>query len=210
MAGFVALTDIFVQIVQGEVHHPERTRDHYERWFDQVAPGADGWLSSTAGVTEDNEFVAVVRFASELAVRANTQRPEHTRWWEEMQREFAAPATVHHCARVATFGESRPDHAGFAQVVQGTTGKLSEVLENVAETEQHHIYEHHLNVTGGLVADHGDHRFTELIYYPSDEAARHSGTEGLARKGVSLVERLAGVVADVRYFDLHDPIVRHR
>lgn len=209
MSGFVSLTDVFVQVIQGQVHDPEQVRDLYGRWLDEIAPGAAGWLSSTAGVTQDKEFVAVVRFASELAARANNERPEQTQWWQEMQDQLAGPATVRSCTRVATFGHARPDNAGFAQVVQGKTAKLSEAMEKVAETEQHHIYEHDIDVIGGLIADHGEGGFSELIYYPSPEAAHHGESGELPQTGVALVERLAGTIAGLRYLHLHDPIIRH-
>ncbi|MDQ3974861.1 MAG: hypothetical protein M3276_11180, partial [Actinomycetota bacterium] len=169
MAGFVSLTDVFVQITQGTVRDAEQANDLYRRWLDDIAPGADGWLSLTAGVTEDDDIIAVTRFASELAARANSQRSEQTRWWDELNQQLVTPLVIHHCMAVATFGESRPDNPGFVQVVQGTTPGLSEVMERVAETEQHNIYEHYLDVIGGLIADHGDGGFSELIFYPSDE-----------------------------------------
>ncbi len=120
-----------------------------------------------------------------------------------MQRQLAGSATVYSCTKVATFGHPRPENAGFVQVVQGRTAKLSEVMEKVAETEQHHIYEHDIDVTGGLIADHGEGGFSELIYYSSPEAAHQTGD--LPQTGVALVERLTGIIAGLRYLNLHDP-----
>lgn len=205
MAGFVALTDIYVEIIQARVKDPAGVQEVYARWVRDVAPGADGWLASTAGISDEGEFIAVVRFASEQAARLNRSRPQQDSWWREMSQQLADDARFIDCAAVATFGEDRPGDPGFVQAVQGQAAKLPGVLEQVAETAQHHIFEHHLDVLGGLIADHGDGGFTEVVYYPSPEAARHGESGNVADRDVTLVERLAGFVADLRYLNLADP-----
>ncbi|HEX2027267.1 MAG TPA: hypothetical protein VHF25_04640 [Nitriliruptorales bacterium] len=209
MTGFVALTNVFVRVVQGEVDDPDGARSTYQRWFDEVASGADGWLTSTGGTSDTDVFISVEQLASEQAARLNDIRPEQARWWEEMRRDFAQAPTVHDARVVATIGPDRPQQVGSVHVVQGSTPQLTDVMEKVAETAQRHIDEHHLDVIGGLIADHGDGEFTELIYYPSTEAARQEDSGELAEGGVTLVERLAGTVTDLRYLHLPDPVVRH-
>ena len=66
----------FVQVIQGQVSDAAKVRAHLDKWNKELAPGADGWLGSTAGVTEDGRVVALVRFESEEAARRNSDRPE--------------------------------------------------------------------------------------------------------------------------------------
>ena len=67
---------MFVQVIRGRVTDPEQLHAALDRWSEQLAPGAHGWLGSTAGVTEDGRFVALARFESAEAARRNNDRPE--------------------------------------------------------------------------------------------------------------------------------------
>ena len=64
---------MFVQVIQGSVRDPAEVRAAMEQWMQDLAPGATGWLGSTAGVTEDGRLVAVARFDSEEAARQNVR-----------------------------------------------------------------------------------------------------------------------------------------
>ena len=65
---------MFVQVIQGQVSDPEQARAALDRWARELAPGAGGWLGSTAGVTEDGRFIALARFESEEAARRSVAR----------------------------------------------------------------------------------------------------------------------------------------
>lgn len=77
---------MFVQVIQGHVLDPQQVYAALDRWVQELAPGASGWLGSTAGVTEDGRFLAVARFESEEAARRNSNRPEQGQWWAETSR----------------------------------------------------------------------------------------------------------------------------
>jgi hypothetical protein len=47
-----------------------------DRWVKQLVPGAEGWLGSTAGLTEDGRLVALARFETGEAAQHNSDRPE--------------------------------------------------------------------------------------------------------------------------------------
>ncbi len=66
---------MFVQVFQGPVSDPAKVKETLDRWVAELAPGADGWLGSTAGVTDDGTFVGLARFDSEEAARRNSDRP---------------------------------------------------------------------------------------------------------------------------------------
>src|ERR671922_1046980 len=84
---------VFVQVIQGQVADAQQARAALDRWAREVAPGATGWLGSTAGVTEDGRFVALARFESEEAARRNSNRPEQDRWWAETSKLFTGEVT---------------------------------------------------------------------------------------------------------------------
>lgn len=204
MAGPPTLTDIFVQVIRAPVDDAEQVRAVYHRWFDDLAPDAEGWLASTAGITEDGGFFALVRFASEEVARRNSQRDAQGAWWEEFSSHLAGEAEFDESDRVATFGDGRPDGAGFLHVVRGRASGLEDAIGQVAEHEEHHVYEHHLPVLGGLLACHPEGRFTELNYYGSTAEAR--GEDGhLPGEGVTMIERVADHVIEAEHLHLEDP-----
>jgi hypothetical protein len=77
---------VFVQVIQGQVADAAKVRAALDRWVQELAPKASGWLGSTAGVTEDGRFVALARFESEEAARRNSQRPEQRAHLQRQQR----------------------------------------------------------------------------------------------------------------------------
>ncbi len=75
---------MFVQVIKGRVSDPSKAKTTLDRWISDVSPGANGWLGSTGGVTKDGQLIAIARFESEHAARANSNRPEQDAWWKEM------------------------------------------------------------------------------------------------------------------------------
>jgi hypothetical protein len=110
---------VFVQVIQGQVADAEQLRAAMDRWAQELAPGATGWLGSTAGVTEDGRFIALARFQSQEAARRNSNRPEQDRWWAETAELFAGEATFNDSSDVTVDLTGDPDAAGFVQVIQG-------------------------------------------------------------------------------------------
>ena len=72
---------MFVQVIQGRVSDPEAAKGALDEWLRDVSPGAEGWLGSTGGVTEDGRLIALVRFESAELARRNSDRPEQDAWW---------------------------------------------------------------------------------------------------------------------------------
>ncbi len=110
---------MFVQVIQGQVSDAGEVRAALDRWNQELAPGASGWLGSTAGVTEDGRFVALVRFESEEAARRNSDRPEQDQWWAETSKLFTGEATFRDSLDTFVDVVGDPDGAGFVQVIQG-------------------------------------------------------------------------------------------
>src|SRR6266545_2271406 len=84
---------MFVQVIRGQVSDADQVHAALDQWMRDLAPGATGWLGSTAGVTEDGRFIALVRFESADAARRNSDRPDPDRAKELMTQnpqEWAA------------------------------------------------------------------------------------------------------------------------
>ena len=75
---------MFVQVIQAQVSDAAAVREAMERWAQELAPGAEGWLGTTAGVTDDGRFIALARFDSAQAARRNSDRPEQGEWWDQL------------------------------------------------------------------------------------------------------------------------------
>ena len=50
---------MFVQVITGKVTDAAAVRARFDRWLEELAPGAKGWLGSTAGVTDDGRIVTI-------------------------------------------------------------------------------------------------------------------------------------------------------
>jgi len=53
---------MFIQVIQGRVADPAALRAAIDRWGQDLQSGAEGWLGTTDGITDDGRFVATVRF----------------------------------------------------------------------------------------------------------------------------------------------------
>jgi hypothetical protein len=127
---------MFVQVIQGQVSEPGRVRVALDRWAEELAPGAEGWQGSTAGVTDDGRFIAIARFESEEAARRNSGRPEQARWWTETSKLFIGGATFKDSRDVVVDISGDPDQAGFVQVMRGRTSDPPAIKAQMEEMDK--------------------------------------------------------------------------
>ena len=69
---------MFVQVIQGQVADAEQAHAALDRWAEELAPNAAGWLGTTAGVTDDGQLIMLARFESEAAARRNSEERTRT------------------------------------------------------------------------------------------------------------------------------------
>jgi hypothetical protein len=67
---------MFIQVIEGKVADAAGLQAAMDRWVAELQPGAQAWLGSTGGFTDDGMFVSTVRFESQEAARRNSDRPE--------------------------------------------------------------------------------------------------------------------------------------
>jgi hypothetical protein len=198
---------MFAQVIQGRAKDKDALRAQFEKWERELKPGAKGLLGSTAGVANDGTFVAVVRFESSDAARANSDRPEQGRWWDETSRYLEGDVVFHNCGEVETWLAGGSDDAGFVQIMQGRVNDVAAARRLNAQAES--IPNERPDVIGGTVAWHDDPKgeYTEVVYFTSEEEARagekkmnHSqGMDEFMQEWEKIHE------GDVRYIDLSSP-----
>lgn len=203
------MAPVFIQIIQGRASDTEALRVEYERSIGRLADQAEGWLGSTAGLTDEGAFFAAVRFASGEAARRASRQAEHEAWWQELTTVADGEASVHECSDVAEFAGGVAATAGFVEVIQGRAVDLGDILHRVAMAESSAL-PHQPVLLGGYIAAHDRaDGFTQLMYYPSEQAARERTSEEVRETELLQVETMSEFVTDVRRFAIPDPWLHH-
>ncbi|MBA3529991.1 MAG: hypothetical protein H0T91_11925 [Propionibacteriaceae bacterium] len=196
---------MFVQVFQGKVTDPQQARAALDRWVKDLAPGASGWLGSTTGVTEDGTLVALARFASEEAARANSDRPEQGEWWAETSKLFTGEVTFHESTDVLVDTNGDPDEAGFVQIMQGRSTNPARVQELMKETVST-LAAFRPDILGRVAASYDDGGYTMAIYFTSEEAAREGERKPPPPELQQQLEELQSLDAHVPdFYDLKQP-----
>jgi hypothetical protein len=196
---------VFVQVIQGQVADAGKARAALERWAQEVAPGAEGWLGSTAGVTEDGRFIALARFESEEAARRNSDRPEQDRWWAETSRLFSGEATFKDSSDVTLDLVGEPDDAGFVQFIQGRGSDPDRARELMAEDSPEWAG-FRPDILGSVAVGHEGGAYTMAIYFTSEAEAREGERKELPPALQAQMEEMAALsVGEPEFFDLKEP-----
>ena len=195
---------MFIQVLQGMVTDPEAIHARFTLWDDELGPTADGWLGATEGVTDDGEFIAVVRFRDEDAARRNSSRPEQGAWWSDTETLFSDAVEFHDYPNVTTMLGGGSDEAGFVQIVQGTYSGD----RNPAEMgmDERRLTELRPEILGATLGWNDTGHFTQTVYFTSLAAARDGERAMAADPGLSAdMEEWLVDVDGLRYLDLENP-----
>ena len=196
---------MFMQIIQGRATNPPGIRRDLGRWQRQLAAGADGWLGSTTGITDDGWSISVIRFASEDQARRNRQRPEQREWWRDASQHLAR-VVVHDAPKVHTYLDGGSDAAGFVQIIQGHTGDMERMVR--LRRDQEAVLARDVpHLLGRTLAEHADRAgdFTQTTYFTSEQDARRADHGGSPTADEPALQELRRLMADLHYFDLRDP-----
>jgi len=195
---------MFVQVMEGRVTDVEGLRAQIERWRTDLAPGAKGFLGTTAGVTGDGNVIALVRFESEEAARANSDRPEQGEWWAATSGLYEGDVTFTDCPDVDTFGAGGSDDAGFVQVIKGRADRAA--LASVAAETDEILQRTRPDVLGGIVAWPGDGTFIQAVYFTSEAEARsNEKREPATDEERQAWERMNSLMQMDAFIDISDP-----
>jgi hypothetical protein len=166
---------MFVQIIKGKVGDQDRFRAAVDRWERELAPGAEGWLGSTAGVTDDGTLIAIVRFESAEAAQRNSDRPEQGEWWADAAQAFSEDPTFVNSSEVDVSQPGDPGEAGFVQLMEGHGSDVARARELIGQDSQEWS-EFRPEILGNLTIHSGDGDFLMAVYFTS-EAAAHEGEQ---------------------------------
>jgi hypothetical protein len=195
---------MFIQVIQGQCRDADRLHRLSDEWRDTLGPGAEGWLGGTYGVTDDGQFVAVVRFDSRGSAEKNSTRPEQGEWWQRMSECFDGEVTFHDCDDVTMFLGGGSDDAGFVQVIQG---KLTDAerFRTFMSQPMEGLHEARPEILGGTIAIEPDGTFTQTVAFTSESAARDGESKDMPEDMRQAAEDEFSVMQDVKYLDLHHP-----
>jgi hypothetical protein len=191
---------MFIQIIQGRCSRAEDLRRELDRWNDELAPGATGWLGGTYGLTDDGMFVAVVRFDSRESAMANAQRPEQGEWWSRTEQCFDGPVEFHDCDDVMLMLDGGSDGAGFVQVVRGRVDDPARLKAMMGDTDM--LHEARPEILGATLAIEADGTFTETVAFTDEESARRGESQAMPD---DLRAEWESVVKDAQFLDLRRP-----
>jgi hypothetical protein len=199
---------MFVQLIQGRTSKPEELRAAVDRWMQDLAPGATGWLGSTGGVTEDGRFIAAIRFDSEEAARRNSQRPEQGQWWAETERLFDGEATFHDSSDVTVDVRGDPDQAGFVQIMQGRSTDPERAKQLMAQDEDKWAALRP-DMVGSVVIGHDGGAYTMVMYFTSEADAREGERKEVPPEMRATMDEMNKLsVGETEFFDLKQPAMR--
>jgi len=191
---------MFIQIIQGKCTRQDECREMGERWRRELGPGAEGWLGGTYGFTDDDQFMAIVRFDSRASAAKNSQRPEQGAWWREMEALFDGPVEFHDCEDVTLMLDGGSDDAGFVQVIRGKVDDAATMKNMMTDTEQ--LHEMRPDIIGGTLAIEDDGTFIETIAFTDEESARRGEQQQMPD---DVRRAMESAMHDVSYADLHHP-----
>jgi hypothetical protein len=200
---------MFAQIIQGRTSDPDALRAATDRWMEELAPGADGWLGSTAGVTDDGRVVVVVRFESADAARRNSDRPEQGRWWEGTGQLFDGEVAFLDSDDVTVELSGDPEQAGFVQVMQGQVTDPDRARKIMAELPPDVMARYRPDVLGSVMIGSADGRWTQVVYFTSEDEARAAeGSEPPPEVADAMQEMGSLSVGETQFLDLRHPVLR--
>jgi hypothetical protein len=199
---------MFAQVIQGRTSDPEAVRAATDRWMRDLAPGAVGWLGSTAGATDDGQVVLVVRFESAEAAQRNAARPEQDRFWAETRGLFDGEPTFLDSENVTVDTVGNPDQAGFVQVMQGQTSDPARAQELMAEFPLEQMKDFRPDILGSLMIGHDQGRWTQIIYFTSEADARAGERQEPPAEWQRMMEEMTTIsIGEPVFLDLRRPLL---
>ena len=197
---------MFVQVITAKVVDTEGLSRQVDRWERELRPGAEGFLGSTSGVTDDGRFFVLARFESDEAGRRNSERPEQHAWWAETERTLE-DVSFQNGVKVVTMRGGGSNDAGFVQVMRGRVvdaAKMDELWSRTAEFEAA-MTTHRPDVIGDITVVHDDGTYTDAIYFTSEAEARaNEGKEFPPELQAMFEEWMSAATVD-EYLDLKQP-----
>lgn len=196
---------MFVQVIRGKATNADAIRAAGANWQKELKPGAKGYLGSTHGIADDGTMVNIVRFESEEAAKANSERPEQGKWFEANITPNAEDLTFHNCPTVDLFAGGGSNDAGFVQVMVYKPSdiealrKMTKSFENVASERP--------DILGGMLAVSTDGTVIDTNYFRSEKEARAAEAKEMSDEMKKTMQSFGDLAGNVEFIDLRDPVM---
>ncbi len=196
---------MFAQIIRGKVSDPDAVRAVLDRWMTDLGPSATGWLGSTSGVAEDGRLFALVRFESQEAAKANSDRPEQGQWWAELEKLFDDTPTFQDSSEVTVQTSGDPNSAGFVQVMTGQTNDPERARELMSQ-DQPDLRALRPDILGSVTVGHENGKWTMVIYFTNEDEARQGEQQEMPPEAQKMMEEMMALsVGAPEYLDIKEP-----
>jgi hypothetical protein len=199
---------MLVQVVHGRTSDAEALRTALDGWQRDVAPGAEGWLGTTGGTTEDGRFIGMFRFESAEAARRNGERPEQQRWWADTEKLLdGGQATVRTSEDVLVDQQGDPDRAGFVQVMTGATSDPERTKELMAQDPDTWAA-FRPDVLGSVTVGHDGGEWTMFMYFTSEADAREGERREAPPELLEAMQEMDKLtVGEFAFLDVRQPVL---
>jgi hypothetical protein len=195
---------MFAQIIEGRAADVAGMKRLMQKWVDELRPGADGFLGTTAGVAADGHAIAIVRFDSADAARANSARPEQGAWWAEMERCYEGEVSFAESEDTEMFLAGGSDDAGFVQVMK--SGDVDrEVLARLDGLFESRAAELRPDLIGSMRVWTAPRSGYDVSYFTSEAAAREGESQPPPPEFEEVAADFEAMVANTEFIDLSDP-----
>ena len=195
---------MFVQIITAKVKDAAGVQTEIDRWERELMPGAEGFLGSTGGLTDDGRMVLAARFESEAAARRNSDRPEQGEFWSRLESHLDGAEFFESTDVTTSQSGGGSDDAGFVQVMQGKVNDI-EAARALGKRMEEDMPRRRPDVIGDVNVMSEDGTFYNLIYFTSVEEAR-KGEKAMAEDPPASMEEWGQLmVGEMTFWDLEDP-----
>lgn len=195
---------MFIQVIEGRSHTPEAVHRQLDVWERELRPGAQGFMGSAGGCTDDGMCLIVARFEDRAAAMRNSDRPEQTAWWEETAQCFDGPVSWHETEDVHLMQHGDLDSAHFVQVMEGHVTDRARADRIEVESDEM-LAEVRPDLLGSLTAYFDDGEFYDVSYFTNEQEAREAERRGFPPEVAEQFGEFQEVMQVDRYLDLHEP-----
>ena len=195
---------MFVQIITAKVKDAAGVQTEIDRWKQELMPGAEGFLGSTGGLTNDGRMILAARFDSEAAARRNSDRPEQGEFWSRLESHLDGAEFFESTDVTTSQSGGGSDDAGFVQVMQGKVNDI-EAARALGKRMEEEMPDRRPDVIGDVNVMSEDGTFYNLIYFTSQEEAR-KGEKAMSEDPPASMEEWGQLmVGEMTFWDLEDP-----
>jgi hypothetical protein len=194
---------MFVQFIRGQTRDRAAVQAQFDRWVQELKPGAVGFVGSTSGITADGMVVSLCRFESAAAAAKNGARPEEGEWWRDFVADLDGEPEVKDTDDAEVLFDRGCDDARFVQIMLGSGDP--ETLRDLDRRSQEVGADLRPDLLGGYRAFFADGSFADVAYFTSEADARAAESQPVPDNIKALFDERTAAVGEMTYIDIAEP-----